>query len=664
MKKIVYNILIKILLIIELFKYILPKSILIAYGIYGYKSISEEKKCIFNIKASLTGILSKNMLDNITVTINNNDALKAFCIFPEEKRYVYNKTILINCSINNIIYNENISFSLSFKGENKYIYLINFNEKILYSKKTFNKSKIDIVLILGEIIEQNCKQSNELYYYNYKIKIENKTIPKIMEIYNNDYDLIPNGLLDNNYNITCKIENTDFDKYINCSFAYYKKVNNALFYNQKYVYKKEISNYNIYIINSKENLYIGKNINCKYVKENIINIIDKKNLRSMADDAEYNDTNSKDIYDSDDQDTEIWENKNNMCMSTCKKCSSLNICTECIKGYYLQNNLCLLCPNACIECSKNECTKCLVNTYIQYKLNNGNCNYVENQENITENNINKQIKLKYDRIDSYKKTDNKVFFNAHFWILNYYIYGSKLAIKAKIKATNVNTNILRHLDSTESIEQDITCTQYNDDNSQEYLANFQCSFDIDKAQKLASIEPISFSITNNNKDSDINIQNIQTKEITVDELNKPSLESDFDNYSFNKMLITSINGIKLDKNLTFNIKGTFDNDIQNDNAQYEIIIKKNNSQQIEGDCIIKASSQILSCSFSKDNLKEKETLEIEEGVYKSINNDALIISNLNENKIKVPKKKNFCRSYSRNYHCWNCYSDAFYIFYG
>ena len=233
-------------------------------------------------------------------------------------------------------------------------------------------------------------------------------------------------------------------------------------------------------------------------------------------------------------------------------------------------------------------------------------------------------------MDSYKKQDNKVFFKTHFWILNSFLYGAKLTINAII---NFNANILRHLDS---IERNIDCTQYFDNDYPVYLINFQCAFDFDNSQSLKSIKPNSF-IINGNKD--IDIQNNQTKDITIEELSQTSLESEYENYSFNKFKITTINDIKLQKQLTFNIKGEFDTKPKNDDQYNNIIIKKNNNQQITGNCEIKANSDYLSCSFSKDNIKNKETLEIEEGMYKAEQNkEILIISNLNNKKINVPKK--------------------------
>ena len=651
MNKRVNNPLLKLLLIIELFRYIFPKSTLIANEIYNDKSIVEENKYIFNIKASLTGILSKNMFDNITITINNNDSLKALCIFPEEKRYVYNKTILMNCSINNNIHNEYDSFSLSFKGENKYIDLINFNENILYVQKTFNKN--DIVLMLGEMIEQNCTYNNKLYYYNYKIKIKNKTIPKILEISNNNYDLKPNGLDNNKYNITCKIENSNPDEFFSCSLVYYKEIKNALYYKQKYVYKKVINNYKIYIINNNENIYVGKNVNCRRVNNNKNNNINKSNLRSMSfyDDEsdssfgydsdisnDFSEYINSDYFEPFQYTTEITDSftqkvcepgyylsdKCYKCFPICENCESLNNCTKCKTGYVLQNNSCISCFNkfmGCEKCSESSCNKCYNNSFFQYELSNGACENIKIEKNSTDNNANTKVELKFQRLDSYERNDNVIYINAHFILLNYYLYGEQLTIKAIIKTSNAN--VLRNLDD---LEKDIKCNQYGEAfgnyNQGGYLVNFNCSFELDQAQYLSSIQPLSFDIGNNN----VNIQPLPSKglEVDVKELGKKSLELEIDNYNFNKMLITNIDNIKLDKKLTLNIKGTFDKNVEKE-CQYKIIIKKDNSQQIEGDCSLKASSQILSCSFSKDNIKEKEILEIEEGMYES-NNEILIIS--------------------------------------
>lgn len=541
------------------------------------------------------------------------------------------KILIIILLFNNFASEYNTSF-LSLRGKKNNIDLENFDDP--YVEKTIDEN--EIILKLGEIIEQNCKQINELYYYNYK----NKTIPRILEIYKNDYDLKPYGLDKNKYNITCTLENNSIDNYINCSLTYYKAISNDLYYEQKFIYKKEINNYRIYIKNDNDDLYIGRNIKCNYVNKNIINYmrildeIDSSDWYSSSD--EYSEENtdyisSTNILPSTEITTTYYipENESN-CISTCKKCFSFNNCTQCKNGYFLKNSSCSLCSNGCVECSdESNCTKCFKNTILEFELSNRECILNEKGKNSSENNNTKEIKLEYARMDSYKKEENKVFFKTHFWVLNSYLYGAKLTINAKIK---LNTNILRQLENI-----DINCTQYIDDNdnNQIYLIHFQCFFVLENNQIFMSIEPNSFIINDNKK---IDIKPISTKEITIKELSRPSLELEYKNYSFNKFVITTISDIKLKKQLTFNIKGNFDTNAKNDD-QYNIIIKKNNDQQIAGNCEIKADNDYLSCSFSKSNIENKEILEIEEGMYMAEQNkEILIISNLNNKKINVPKK--------------------------
>ena len=58
-------------------------------------------------------------------------------------------------------------------------------------------------------------------------------------------------------------------------------------------------------------------------------------------------------------------NKCYACSSNCDVCSSETVCTTCKSGYFLKNNVCVLCdstnkPN-CATCSptSNKCTKCI-----------------------------------------------------------------------------------------------------------------------------------------------------------------------------------------------------------------------------------------------------------------------------------------------------------------
>ena len=632
---------IKLILIIRLFISIMSKSILIANDISNVKFISETNEYIFNIKASLTGNLSKNMFENINIIINNDNKLKTICKFPEEKINVYNKAIIINCSINNMIYDK---FSISFKGTNNYIDLINFNEKILYVDKTLSKN--DIILMMGEIKEQKCQKKNELYYYNYKIKIENKTIPKIIEKYNYDYDLKPNGLDNNQYNITCNIINTNIDKYMNCSLVYKNNNNNnnILYYEHKYIYHKEINNnIIIYFVNNNENLYLGKNIKCEYIKNNnndrlklrildVGNIYDNDNVTdnttifsydSIADDDEdyTSQIDSTSMMKPDCKNGTFYNEEDNNCIkcqSTCEECESKDICTKCKKGYVLKDNKCISCFAAfegCQNCTQNKCTNCYSNSLFQYSLINDKC---ENELNSTDNNNNNKASLKFERLDGYEQVGDIIYFKSHFVLLNSYLYNSVLTITANVQ-TNPSRYLLRNLNL-----ETITCTQYGDAlgiyNKGGYLANFLCEFILGQNIKLVSIEPTKFKINNNNN---INIQDNQKKVFTSEELNETSLDEDYENNSFNKFNIANVTSVKLKKELTFDINGKFESNITNNN-NYEIIIKNTNNDKITGNCTTYKDSQSLSCT----------------GIYKPYQNkELLILSNPNTQEIKIPKKK-------------------------
>ena len=642
MKKI-NNPFINLLLIIGLFQCVCSKSILIANDISNVKFISETNEYIFNIKASLTGILSKNMFENINIIINNDNKLKTICKFPEEKINVYNKTIIINCSINNMIYDK---FSISFKGTNNYIYLINFNEKILYVDKALSKN--DIILMMGEIKEQKCQKNNELYYYNYKIKIENKTISKILEKYNYDYDLKPNGLNNNQYNITCNIINNSIDKYINCSLIYNKHNNNILYYEQKYIYHKEMNNNNIYIINNNDNLYIGENINCEYINK-INNNIYKLELRFLEDSTDYlgsseEEDSYSDTINTDTIDTttytipcdsnSYYDNNTNQCLnclSICETCKSLNECTKCKDRYFLDNTECASCFSkfkGCEICDQSGCSKCYNNNFFQYNLNNNGCVIVEESNNST---IIEEVKLKFVRIDSYiKNSGNEVSFNCHFILLNYYLSGAKLIINATI----TTSNRLRNLEEINN--KSIECVQYGDafgKYNDGYLANFKCIFDLGNMKNLVSIKINKFSI--NNKE----IEDDKTKQYNINDLNATSLDAGYRDNTFLLYIISNITDVKLKNELSFNINGKYESNKTTDNDKYDITFKKSNNEEITGTCTAKKDSQTLSCTIPKDNIKEKETLAIEEGIYEPYQNkELLILSNQNEEKIKVPKK--------------------------
>ena len=297
------KILINLLLIIILVKNILTKTILIANNISKGKCHNGIAEYIysFNINAVLTGNLTQSMLEKVYIKNNYNDnKIKIKCNLLEEKKNVNNENILINCYINNMIYN-NISFS--FEGTNDYLELINFNEKFLYFENIFCQK--EIILILGKIKDEKCKNNNSLFYYDYKLEILNKTIPNILLLYNQKFYLNPTNLNnnENEYNITCNIINNNNIYYFECSLLCYKQINKNknFYYNKGYIYKKEINDINIYIKNLNDNLYIGKNVetDCIYNKIKNINLrnIDENNYSPDESNSDSSNSGNNDIPD-------------------------------------------------------------------------------------------------------------------------------------------------------------------------------------------------------------------------------------------------------------------------------------------------------------------------------------------------------------------------------
>lgn len=706
--------LIKFLLIIEILEYILSKSSLKANGIYNGKCDYEFGRYIFNINATLTGNLSKSIFENFSFKIKNyNNNLKIICNFPEEKVHVKNKNILIICYINNMAYD---NFSLSLEGTNDYLDLINFNEKILYVENIFCKK--EITLILGDIKEKKCKQFGSLYYYNYKIEIMNKSIPKRLELYN--FDLNPKGLNTKKYNIACNLLNINNNNYFDCSLFVYKKINNSFYYNSQYTYEKESNDYIIYIKNQNKNLYIYnnkceydnkeikmnpllneiyiknnklknlynlsidfENIN-KFIRENktkannliinnkkffinsknrIINKIynlDLRSIQEIGNESSSNESSSSEDYYDDSSWTEspdstdpfyseklscnkgFYSKKINnekyctKCLSTCKECESLNNCSSCQNGYYLKNNLCLSCFSlfeGCEQCNENKCSKCFNNDILQYELENDLCQKKEGQNNSN----NKQINLKFERFDGFEQEDNKVYFKAHFLLLNDYLSNAELEIDIKI----ITKTDIRYLDEDQKT---VNCSQYGNAfgyiNAGGYLANFKCSFNFENDKELVSIEPITFTIKDN-KNNPINIKNFNPGQIKVKEIGMTSLDEEYNNYIFNKMEISKVSDVKLDNKLTFNINGDFDQNIEDEN-EYIIDMKNDKNETINAQCHYNPQNEkILSCTIPKDNIEQEQILSFEEGNFPSNYNtkERLIISNLNNEKINVPKKK-------------------------
>ena len=646
---------IKLILIIILLENITTKTILIANGISNGKCHNEidEYSYNFNIKAVLTGNLSQSMLDKFKIKNNYNDNnLKIKCNITEEKKFVNNENILINCYINNIIYN---NISLYFEGASDNLELINFNEKYLYLENIFCKKVI--ILMLGEIKDEKCKNNNSLFYYNYKIEILNNTIPT--ELFNNNFDLSPTNLNnnenDNDYNITCNIVNNDNNYFFNCSLLCYKQINNYIYYNNGYIYKKEINTNIIYIKNLNDNLYIGKNfdVNCQY-KSGIKNK-GLRNIEIYSSDTDNNQIDPSDIppnptttspstnnteFEKTCEHDEFLnaDNECNKCFSLCEKCDSFDNCTKCKNdiNYFIQKkapNRCISCFSqyeGCETCNQNECTKCYNNSIFQFVLRNGKCETEQDYNN-------KEINLKYKQFDGYKKIDNKIYFNCHFVLLNNYLYDAKLYLYNTIIITN--KRILRDLTKT----QDIICYQYGDslgDVNNGYLANFECSLSLDNGEELFSIQPESLEIIS--KNNKITIKGYKSEAIEKDFLKATSLDIEYENYNFNKFSISVISNIKLNNDLTFNIKGEYIKSkdiITNTDSNYDIKLKYNNSEEITSTCNFKEeTNDTLSCTIYSNDIKEQETLSFIEDIYGSANaNEKLILINLNDATVKVPK---------------------------
>ena len=204
--------LIKLLILIGISHFIIPKSILIAKSINAEKCDYDLGRYSFNIRALLNGNLSKSMFENYTIENSNINNLEIICKFPEEKNTVENKLIKIICYTDNIPLYSNLS--INFKGINNNLELINFNNNLLQIENIYCIKNIK--LLLGNIKEQVCKHFNLYYYYEYKLDIENKTIPKNIELYN--INLKPERIDEDIYNISCDLINNDYNNYFKCFF--------------------------------------------------------------------------------------------------------------------------------------------------------------------------------------------------------------------------------------------------------------------------------------------------------------------------------------------------------------------------------------------------------------------------------------------------------------
>ena len=150
---------------------------------------------------------------------------------------------------------------------------------------------------------------------------------------------------------------------------------------------------------------------------------------------------------------------------------------------------------------------------------------------------------------------------------------------------------LQESERIESIEKDITCSQYGDSfgsqNKGGYLANFKCTTDLDENQELLSIEPTNMEIKD--KDNQV-IQNFETEKVVLDvnELDKISMDEEYENYLFNKISISNISDVTIkDNELSFNIIGNIDSSIEK-GKEYEISLKDSNNKIVISTCYFPA----------------------------------------------------------------------------
>ena len=195
----------------------------------------------------------------------------------------------------------------------------------------------------------------------------------------------------------------------------------------------------------------------------------------------------------------------------------------------------------------------------------------------------------------------------------------------------------------DTTKHNITCDQYDNalgNVNNGYLANFECSLSMDSGEELFSIQPESLEIIS--KNNKITIKGYKSEAIEKDFLKANSLDIDYDNFNFNTFSISEISDIKLKDDLTFNIKGEYfkskDSNINND-SDFDIKLKNNNDKELTVTCNFKEEkNDVLSCTIYSD-YAEKETLYFIEDIYGWINsNEKLILSNLNDATLKVPKK--------------------------
>ena len=216
------NMLTKLILLLGLITFTSSKSILVAKNLSNGVCDYDLGRYSFNINALLIGNLSKSYIGNYTFKINNS--IKPICQFPIPKKDVNNQSIGIHCSFDNL---KSDKLSLSVKGINDELELINFTPNILYINNIFCPKKVEI--LIEEIKDVQCNQNDSHYLYNYNILISNSTIGENLNFMKNN-NMKPNSIERNKYYTLCNFVNNDKNKFFKCYLFCNKTKNNKFYY--------------------------------------------------------------------------------------------------------------------------------------------------------------------------------------------------------------------------------------------------------------------------------------------------------------------------------------------------------------------------------------------------------------------------------------------------
>ena len=258
MIQIINNLSLKIILIIGIIQNSFENSTLKRKSISNFQCNSELRRYLFTIYADLSGILSKEYIDNIKIEANlNNSNLIINCDFPEINSGTKIIDVNIDCYIENF---ENYNnYILYFKGESNELELINFEEIIIGNIFCLK----EIELVLGEIKDQLCDESESNTFFKFKIEILNNTIIPEYFMHRNTIMLFSSEKEEQVINSNCFIESNNNLIYLDCKIKVKKSLDNSLFLEQGLIQDYQYMNnyYRVYFKNN-ERKYIGKNIFC------------------------------------------------------------------------------------------------------------------------------------------------------------------------------------------------------------------------------------------------------------------------------------------------------------------------------------------------------------------------------------------------------------------